>query len=48
MGDTQGFRSIAPITLSRGFSVKILIGVTLPWKTKSIRSISIIGDRISR
>jgi len=28
IGDVQGFSSKAPIILSRGFSVKILIGVT--------------------
>ena len=29
IGDTWGFSSIAPITLSRGFSVETLTGVTL-------------------
>ena len=28
IGNTQGFSDIAPIILSRGFSIKILIGVT--------------------
>ena len=32
--DTWSFSSIAPITLSRDFSVKTLIGVSLLWKTK--------------
>ena len=40
MRDTQDFNSIAPITPSRGFSVEILIEVTLSWKTDSNRSIS--------
>jgi len=44
--DAWGFSGKAPITLSRGFSIETLIGVTLPWKTKSVRSISIMEDRI--
>jgi len=47
IGDTWGFSGIAPITLSRGFSVETLIGVTLSWKTESNRSISTVEDRIS-
>jgi len=42
IGDARGFSGKAPITLSRGFSVEILTGVTLSWKTKSNRSISTI------
>ena len=38
----------SPITLSRGFSVDILRGVTLSWKTKLNRSISAVEDRIPR
>jgi len=44
--DTQDFSGIALITLSRGFSVEILTGVTLSQKTKSNRSISAMEDRI--
>ncbi len=46
IGDVQGFSSKAPITPSRGFSVKTLTEVTLSWKTESNRSISAIEDRI--
>jgi len=45
--DTQGFSSIAPIILSRGFSVETLIEVILSWKTKLNRSISTMEDGIS-
>jgi len=48
LGDARGFSSKTPITLSRGFSVKILIGVTLSWKTKLNRSISTVEDGIPR
>jgi len=48
IGDGQGFSSITPITLSRGFSVETLIEVTLSWKTESNRSISTMKDRIPR
>ena len=47
IGDTQSFSSIAPITLSGGFSIETLTEVTLPWKTESNRSISVMEDRIS-
>ena len=47
IGDTWGFSGIAPITLSRGFSIETLIGVTLTWKTESNRSISAMKDGIS-
>ena len=43
--DTQGFSGKTP---SRGFSVKILTGVTPSWKTKSNRSISAIEDGIPK
>jgi len=46
--DTWGFSGIAPITLSRGFSVEILTGVTPSWKTKLNRSISAVEDGILR
>jgi len=46
--DTQGFSGKTPIILSRGFSVGILIGVTLLWKTELNRSISTMEDRIPR
>jgi len=44
--DAQGFSGKTPITLSRGFSVETLIGVTPSWKTELNRSISTIEDRI--
>ena len=44
--DAQGFSSKASISLSRGFSVETLTGVTLSWKTKSSRSISTMEDGI--
>ena len=44
--DAWGFSGKTPITLSRGFSVEILIGVTLLWKTKLNRSIFAVEDRI--
>ena len=46
--DTQGFSGKTPITLSRGFSVKTLTGVTPSWKTKLNRSTSTMEDRIPR
>jgi len=46
--NTQGFSGIAPITPSRGFSIEILTGVTLSWKTKSNKSISAMEDGIPR
>ena len=48
IGDAWGFSGKTPITLSRGFSVETLTGVTLSWKTKLNRSISIMEDRIPR
>ena len=45
--DTQGFSSIALITLSRSFSIETLTEVTLSWKTKLNKSISTIEDGIS-
>ena len=47
MGDARDFSGIAPITLSRGFSIETLTGVTPSWKTESNRSISTIEDGIS-
>jgi len=46
--DAWGFSGETPITLSRGFSIETLIGVTLLWKTELNRSISAIEDGISR
>ena len=46
IGDAWGFSSKTPITPSRGFSVEILTGVTLSWKTKLNRSIPAMEDRI--
>ena len=39
---------MAPITLSKGFSVETLTGVTLLWKTELNRNISAMKDRIPR
>ena len=47
IGDAQGFSGVASIILSGGFSIEILTEVTLPQKTKSNRSISIMEDGIS-
>ena len=44
--NTQGFSSKTPITLSGGFSIEALTGVTPSWKTKLNRSISTVEDRI--
>jgi len=46
--DAQSFSGKTPITLSRGFSVETLTGVTLLWKIKLNRSISAIEDGIPR
>ena len=46
--DAWGFSGKVPITLSGGFSIETLTGVTLSWKTKSNRSISAMEDRIPR
>ena len=48
IGDTWSFSGKTSITLSRGFSIETLTGVTLLWKTKLNRSISAIEDRILR
>ena len=48
IGDAWDFSGKTPITLSRGFSVETLTGVTLLWKTKLNRSISTVKDRIPR
>ena len=41
-----GFSGKTPITLSRGFSVEILTGVTLSWKTELNMSRSSMMDFI--
>jgi len=46
IGDARGFSGKTPITLSGGFSVETLTGVTPSWKTELNRSISAIEDRI--
>ena len=46
IGDAQGFSGETPITLSRGFSVETLTGVTLSWRTELNRSIYAMEDRI--
>ena len=48
IGDAQGFSGKTPITLSRGFSVETLTGVTPSWKTELNRSISAMEDGIPR
>jgi len=48
IGDAWGFSGKTPITPSGGFSVKTLIGITLSWKAKLNRSISVMEDRIPR
>jgi len=47
IGDAWSFSGKTSITLSRGFSVETLTGVTPSWKTKSNRSISAMKDEIS-
>ena len=46
--DAQDFSSNTSITPSGDFSIEILIGVTLTWKTKLDRSISAMEDGIPR
>jgi len=46
--DTRGFSSIAPITLSRGFSVETLIGVTPPWKIEYLDGCSTTIRHVAR
>ena len=46
IGDAWDFSGETSITLSRGFNVDILTGVTLLWKTKLNRSISTEEDGI--
>jgi len=46
--DAQGFSGKISISLSGGFSVETLTGVTLLWKTKLNRSISAVENRIPR
>ena len=46
--DTQGFIGKTPITLSRGFSIETLTGVTPSWKTELNRSIPTMEDGIPR
>ena len=48
IGDTWGFSSKAPMTLSKDFNVETLTRVTLLWKTESNRSISAMEDKIPR
>jgi len=48
IGDAQGFSSKTPITLSGGFNIETLIGVTPSWKTELNRSIPAVEDRIPR
>ena len=44
---TWSFSGKIPITLSEGFSIKILTEITPSWKTELNRSISTVEDRIS-
>ena len=48
IGDARGFSGKTPIALSGGFSVEILTGATLSWKTELNRSISAVEDGIPR
>ena len=48
IGDAWGFSGETPTTLSEGFSVEILTGVTPLWKTELNRSISTMEDGIPR
>jgi len=48
IGDAWGFIGKTPITLSGGFSVETLTGVTPSWKTKLNRSIPAMEDGIPR
>jgi len=47
IGDAWDFSGKTSITLSGGFSVETLTGVTPSWKTKLNRSISAMEDGIS-
>jgi len=46
IGDTWGFSSKTSITPSGDFSIEILTGITLSWKTKLNRSISAVKNGI--
>ena len=46
IGNAWSFSGKTPITLSRGFSVEMLTGVILSWRTELNRSISTVEDRI--
>ena len=48
IGDAWSFSGNTPITLSRGFSVETLTGVTPLWKTELNKSISAMEDGIPR
>jgi len=48
IGDVWDFSGKTSITLSRGFSVETLTGITLSWKTELNRSISTMEDGIPR
>jgi len=48
IGDAWGFIGKTPITLSGGFSVETLTGVTPSWKTELHRSIPAVEDGIPR
>jgi len=48
IGDAWGFSGKTSITPCGGFSVEILTGVTLSWKTELNKSISAVEDRIPR
>ena len=47
IGDAWGFSGKTLITLSEGFSIETLTGITPSWKTELNRSISTVEDRIS-
>ena len=48
IGDARDSSDKTSITLSGGFSVETLTGVTLSWKTELNRSISAMEDRIPK
>ena len=48
IGDTQSFSGIAPITLSRGFSIETLTGVTPSWKMEYLDSCNTVIRCVAR
>ena len=48
IGDAWGFSSKTPITLSRGFSIETLTGVTSLWKTEYLDGYSTAIRHVAR